>query len=68
MSSNYLRPPGTGLRRPTDPQKANAMIENPPRYPQIGGLDKPSRTATSVNNAGGPNVYAVVKPGKGRSR
>jgi hypothetical protein len=68
MSTNWLKPSGSGLRRPTDPAKANAMIENPPRYPQIGGLDKASKTATGVNKAGGSNVYAVVKPGKGRSR
>ena len=68
MAQRFAAPTGRGLRQPTDPQKSNGQIENPPRYLEHGGLNKASKTAVNVNGIGRPNVYAVVKPGKGSSR
>jgi hypothetical protein len=52
-------PSSAGLRRPTDPQKENGQIINPPRYAEHGGLDKPSRIAQK-------NPLSISKPGGGR--
>lgn len=65
----FLAPSSAGLRHPTDPKKENGMVVNPPRYLEIGGLDKASRTAPSVSKGGTrKNVYGIVKPGKGSGR
>lgn len=67
--ARYLAPSSAGLRKPTDPQKDNGMIVNPPRYLEMGGLDKASRTAPSVSKGGTrKNDYRIVKPGKGAGR
>lgn len=61
MPSQFLKPSQAGLRQPTDPQKENGQIINPPLFAEYGGLDKASRIATK-------NPFAVVKPGKGASK
>jgi len=55
----YLEPNTDGLRKPTDPQKENGQFVNPPRYAEMGGLDKPSRTAQK-------NPFTISKPNGGR--
>lgn len=67
--ARFAAPSSTGLRQPTDPKKDNGMIVNPPRYLELGGLDKASKTAPGVSKGlGRKNEYKVVKPGKGSSR
>jgi hypothetical protein len=60
MSERFLEPSSAGLRKPTDPQKENGQILNPPRYAELGGLDKPSRIAQK-------NPLHISKPNGGRS-
>lgn len=57
--ARFLEPSTTGLRKPTDSGKENGQVINPPRYAQMGGLDKPSRIAEK-------NPLAIRKPGGGR--
>jgi hypothetical protein len=61
MASEFLKPSNAGLRQPTDAQKENGQIINPPRYAEFGGLDK----ATRIKDV---NPLAVVKPGRGASK
>ncbi|HUP07662.1 MAG TPA: hypothetical protein VMU47_10955 [Caldimonas sp.] len=69
MAQRYLAPSTAGLRQPTDPKKDNGMVVNPPRYLEMGGLDRASKTAASVSNSNTrKNEFAIVKPGKGSSR
>jgi len=60
MSERFLEPSSSGLRKPTDPQKENGQVMNPPRYAELGGLDKPSRIAQK-------NPLHISKPNGGRS-
>jgi len=60
MSERFLEPSSAGLRKPTDPEKNNGQIINPPRYAEHGGLDKPARIAQK-------NQLHISKPGGGRS-
>ena len=60
MPTRFLEPSTQGLRKPTDPQKENGQIINPPRYAEHGGLDKASRVAQK-------NPFTISKPGGGRS-
>jgi hypothetical protein len=60
MTTRYLQPSQDGLRKPTDPQKENGNIINPPRYAEFGGLTGPSKVATR-------NPLVISKPGGGRS-
>lgn len=57
--ARFLEPSTTGLRKPTDSGKENGQVINPPRYAQMGGLDKPSRIAEK-------NTLTIRKPGGGR--
>lgn len=57
--NRFLEPSTAGLRKPTDPQKANGQVLNPPRFAELGGLDKPSRIAHD-------NPLTISKPGGGR--
>jgi hypothetical protein len=59
MPARYLEPSTAGLRKPTDPEKDNGQIINPPRYAELGGLDKPSRIAQK-------NPLTIAKPMGGR--
>ena len=59
MPARYLEPSTSGLRKPTDPEKDNGQIINPPRYAEHGGLDKPSRIAQK-------NPLNLSKPHGGR--
>jgi hypothetical protein len=59
MSERFLAPSSAGLRKPTDPDKNNGQVINPPRYAELGGLDKPSRIAQA-------NPLTISKPGGGR--
>lgn len=45
MARKFLEPSSAGLRQPTDAAKENGRIMNPPRYSEMGALDKPSRIA-----------------------
>jgi hypothetical protein len=38
MASEFLKPSNNGLRQPTDPQKENGQIINPPRFAEMGGV------------------------------
>ena len=60
MPTRFLEPSTQGLRKPTDPQKENGQIVNPPRYAEHGGLDKPSRAYQK-------NPFSISKPGGGRA-
>jgi sulfite reductase alpha subunit-like flavoprotein len=53
-----FEPSPNGIRRPTDNARQNLNIINPPRYAQLGGLDKASRAL------GGNNIK-ITKPGGG---
>jgi hypothetical protein len=57
MTTKFLEPSTAGLRKPTDPQKENGQIINPPRYAEFGGLDKASRVAQR-------NPLQIKKPNK----
>lgn len=57
--SKFLEPSPAGLRKPTDAQKENGQIINPPRYAEFGGLDAASRTAEK-------NILTISKPNGGR--
>jgi hypothetical protein len=57
MSTKFLQPSTGGLRRPTDAQKENGQIINPPRYAEMGGLDAPKRIAQK-------NPFTISKPGR----
>ena len=59
MASGFLQPSSEGLRKPTDPQKENGQIINPPRYAELGGLDRPSRIEQK-------NALTISKPNGGR--
>jgi hypothetical protein len=59
MSTRYLEPSPSGIRKPTDPQKENGQYINPPRFCEHGGFDKPSRIAQK-------NPFFISKPGGGR--
>lgn len=59
MATRYLEPSETGLRKPTDPQKENGQIVNPPRFAEHGGFDRSSRIAAK-------NIFVISKPGGGR--
>lgn len=61
MPSKFLEPSSGGLRKPTDAQKENGQIVNPPRFAEMGGLDKPSRVAQK-------NPFGIRKPGSGAGR
>ncbi len=58
MSSKFLEPNASGLRKPTDASQANGNIHNQPRYADIGGLDSPRKTAHKTGNP-----FRIVKPG-----
>lgn len=60
MSTRYLEPSQDGLRKPTDPNKENGQIINPPRYANWGGLNGPSKVAQK-------NPLTISKPNGGRS-
>lgn len=60
MTNRYLQPNPDGLRKPTDPQKENGQIINPPRYAELGGLDAPRRIFQK-------NPLTISKPNGGRS-
>lgn len=60
MAVRYLEPSGAGLRKPTDTQKENGQIINPPRYAELGGLDAAARVAQK-------NPFTISKPNGGRS-
>lgn len=55
----FLKPSSSGLRRPTDPNKENGQVVNPPRYAEWGGLTGPSKTAER-------NPFTISKPNGGR--
>lgn len=55
MPSKFLEPSSAGLRKPTDAQKENGQIINPPRYAEHGGLDSAKRVAQK-------NPLAIKKP------
>jgi len=57
--ARFLEPSAEGLRKPTDPQKENGQIINPPRFAEFGGLDRPSRIAQE-------NALSISKPNGGR--
>lgn len=61
-------PSSGGLRKPTDQGQMNGHVYNPPRYAEWGGLDGPSKTATSVNNSKFDvgNPLTISKPNGGR--
>lgn len=59
MPTRYLEPSPDGLRKPTDAEKENGQILNPPRYSEHGGLDGPKRIAQK-------NPLFISKPGGGR--
>ena len=59
MGVRYLEPSETGLRKPTDPQKENGQMINPPRFAEHGGLDRPARISAK-------NPLGISKPGGGR--
>ena len=58
-SQRYLMPSSDGLRKPTDPQKENGQIINPPRYAELGGLDAAKRITQK-------NPFTISKPNGGR--
>jgi hypothetical protein len=60
MPNRYLEPSPNGLRKPTDAQKENGQIINPPRYAEHGGLDKNTRVTQK-------NPLTISKPNGGRS-
>jgi hypothetical protein len=60
MVNRYLQPSADGLRKPTDPQKENGQIINPPRFAEFGGLDAPHRVSQK-------NPLTISKPNGGRS-
>jgi hypothetical protein len=68
MSSNFMKPSGSGLRMPTDPAQINGQIINPPRYAEFGGLTGPGKVKTTVNKSvfdiGNP--FNISKPNGGR--
>lgn len=49
MPSRFLEPSTSGLRKPQDAQKENGPAINPPRYAELGGLDKASRISQKNN-------------------
>lgn len=59
MAQRFLEPSMAGLRKPTDAQKENGQMINPPRYSELGGLDKASRIEQK-------NPLTISKPGGGR--
>ena len=59
MAQRFLEPSSAGLRLPTDSQKENGQVINPPRYAEMGGLDGPRRTAQK-------NPLSITKPGSKR--
>jgi hypothetical protein len=73
MSKGVGNSPGTppssaNLRKPTDATQINGLVYNPPRYAELGGLDSPSKTATTVNNSKFDvgNPLTISKPNGGR--
>jgi hypothetical protein len=66
--SNYLRPSETGLRKPTDADRINGVVVNPPRYSELGGLTGPGKVATTVSNSKSDigNPFHISKPNGGR--
>lgn len=67
MTQRYLQPSSGGLRMPTDPGKQNGVVINPPRYAELGGLDKPGRimkASDAPSDIGNP--FHISKPGGGR--
>lgn len=58
MPSKFLEPSSDGLRKPTDSQKENGQIINPPRYAEMGGLDSAKRISQK-------NPLKIHKPGRG---
>jgi hypothetical protein len=60
MTTRFLEPSGEGLRKPTDTQKENGQIINPPRYAEFGGLDRADRIKQK-------NPLTISKPNGGRS-
>lgn len=60
MTTKFLEPSAGGLRKPSDAQKENGQIINPPRFSEMGGLDKASRVAQK-------NPLSIRKPTSGRS-
>lgn len=57
MPSKFLEPSSEGLRKPTDSQKENGQIINPPRFAEMGGLDSAKRVAQK-------NPLRIQKPGR----
>lgn len=58
MPSRFLEPSSAGLRQPTDPNKENGRIINPPRFADkgMGGLTSPKKIAATNN-------LTIKKPG-----
>ena len=54
--ARYLEPSTSNIRKPTDAAQDNGQVINPPRFAQLGGLDKPSRIAKK-------NPLTIRKPG-----
>lgn len=59
MSSRFLEPSPNGLRKPSDTQKENGQIINPPRFAEHGGLDRASKIEQK-------NPLTISKPNGGR--
>lgn len=55
-TQKFLQPSSAGLRQPTDAQKENGQIINPPRYAEMGGLDAGKRIKQK-------NPLQIRKPG-----
>jgi hypothetical protein len=56
MSETPFKPRRAPMRAPTSNEKQNGRIENPPRYPEIGGF-------TSAGRGFRNNRMKVRKPG-----
>lgn len=55
---DLFKPSSAGIRRPTDNERVNGRIVNPPRFAYLGGLSGPSKALTGNN-------INIVKPGGG---
>ena len=56
MAETPFKPRRAPMRTPTSNEKTNGRIENPPRFPEIGGF-------TGVGKAFHNNKYKIRKPG-----
>lgn len=59
MSSNFLKPSESGLRKPTDSGKTNGQIHNVPKYCEHGGFSSSSKAA-------GGNTFHITPPGRSK--